>query len=194
MNGMASQQSLKLVCTAALLGALAVLPASAQAPAPSGPPKPSPELGKLAFFAGDWTCKGKAEASPMGPAHATTGKVHIAKEIAGFWYVGRYSEAKSAANSHPMVFHFIEGYDAAAKTFTMDCFDAFGGRCHQTSAGWEGDKLVYTGESTGSSPTPTPVRDTFTKTGGASLEHMGEMQVAGKWVATDHETCKRAKK
>jgi len=182
----------KLACAAAVLAATAVLPASAQAPAPTGPPSPPAELAKLAFFAGDWSCKGKAEATPMGAEHATTAKVHIAKGIGGFWYVGTYTETKTKANPHPMVFHFLQGYDAAAKTFTEFCFDAFGSHCQQTSPGWDGDKIVFTGEVAGSPA--TPVRDTFTKTGAASLEHMGEMQADGKWVATDHETCTRAKR
>jgi len=191
MNSMASKQSLKLACAAMVLAGMAALPALSQAP--SGPPAPPAELGKLSFFAGDWTCKGKAEASPMGAAHATSAKVHIGKEIGGFWYVGRYTEKKTAENPHPMVFHFLQGYDATAKGYTMDCFDAFGGHCHQTSAGWEGDKMTYSGEMSSSGPA-TPVRDTFTKTGEASLEHLGEMQMEGKWTVTDKETCTRAKK
>jgi len=186
-----SQQGWCLVCAVMLLGAFAALPAFSQAPA--GPPTPSPELAKLAFFAGDWACKGKAEASPFGPAHATVGQVHISKEIGGFWYVGRYAETKTAANPQPIVFQFTQGYDGTAKAFTMDCFDSFGSHCHQTAAGWEGDKLAYSGESTGSGPA-MPVRDTFAKTGAASLEHTGEMQMEGKWMTTDHETCTRAKK
>ncbi len=185
-----SRQGSKLASAAVVLGALAVFPLVAQPPAPSAPPAPSPELAKLAFFAGEWTCKGKAEASPMGPAHATLGKVHIAKEIAGFWYVGQYSEAKSPTNPHPMIFQFVQGYDPDAKGFTMSCFDSFGGRCHQTSTGWDGDRMVWTGEENGGGPA-IPVRDTFTRTGSASMEHMGEMQVGGKWTPTDHETCKR---
>jgi hypothetical protein len=179
------------VIVVGLLGAVATGPMFAQGP--GGPPKPAAELGQLSFFAGDWSCKGKAEASPFGPEHATVGTVHVSKEIGGFWYVGRYSEKKTAVNPQPMVFFFLQGYDAAAKTYVMDCFDAFGSRCHQTSAGWQGDKLVFTGESTGNGPA-TPVRDTFTKKGAGSLEHMGEMQVEGKWMAIDHESCTRVKK
>lgn len=128
----------------------------------------------------------------MGPAHATSARVHIGDEIGGFWYVGHYAEKKTAANPHPMVFHFLQGYDAAGKTFTLDCFDAFGGHCHQTSSGWDGDKMVYSGEMAGSPA--TPVRDTFTQKSETTLEHAGEMQMDGKWVATDHETCTRVKK
>src|SRR5260221_658519 len=53
----------------ALVGALLALPSAslliAQAPTP---PKPVPELQKLAFFAGRWNETGNANASPMGPA------------------------------------------------------------------------------------------------------------------------------
>ena len=186
-----SKQGWCLVCAVMLLGAFAALPALSQAPA--GPPKPSPELAQLAFFAGDWACKGKAEASPFGPAHATQARVRINKEIGGFWYVGRYEEKKTAENPYPVIFQLTEGYDGTGKTFVLDCFDNFGSHCHQTAAGWQGDKLVYSGESTGSGPA-TPVRDTFAKTGAASLEHTGEMQIEGKWMTIDHETCTRAKK
>lgn len=182
------------LCTAICLSAVgAVGLHSASAQAPSGPPSPSPELAKLAFFAGEWSCKGKAEESPFGPAHATVATVRIANQIGGFWYEGTYTEQKTAENPHPMTLHFLQGYDSAAKVFTLDCFDAFGGHCHQTSAGWQDDKLVYSGESSGSGPA-TPMRDTFTRTGEASLEHMGEIQMDGKWVATDHETCTRTRK
>ena len=180
-----------IACAVLILFVFAALPAFSQAPA--GPPAPSPELGKLAFFAGDWTCTGKAEESPFGPAHATQAKVHISKEIGGFWYMGRYEETKTAENPHPVIFQFAQGYSETDKAFVMDCFDSFGGHCHQTSAGWQGDKMVYSGESTGSGPA-TPVRDTFTRTGDAGLEHMGEFQMEGKWTVTDHETCKRTKK
>jgi hypothetical protein len=171
-----------VMCAILILGAYAALPAFSQAAAPEGPPIPSPELGKLAFFAGDWSCTGKAE--------ATRAKVHISKEIGGFWYVGRYEEIKTAENPHPVVFEFFQGYNTADKTFVMDCFDSFGNHCHQASAGWQGDKLAYSGEATGSGPA-LPARDTFTRTGDASLEHRGELQIEGQWTVTDHEACKR---
>jgi len=192
MKSIASKQSLALVCVAIAMGAVAAFPALSQPPAPGGPPSPSPEMSQLAFFAGTWSCTGKAEASPMGPEHATQATVHIGNDIGGYWYVGHYAEKKTAANPHPMVFHFVQGYDSTAKALSMECFDAFGGHCHQTSAGWKDGSLVYSGESS-SGGAATPARDTFTKKGEASLEHAGEIQVEGKWVFTDHESCKRIK-
>ncbi|MFY9826773.1 MAG: DUF1579 family protein [Thermoanaerobaculia bacterium] len=193
MKRIASKKSVSVVCAVIALGAVAALPALSQAPAPSGPPKPAPEIAQLAFFAGEWSCKGKAEASPMGPEHPTQVTVHISKEMGGFWYAGRYSEKKTAANPYPMDFHFMQGYDSTAKAFSMDCFDAFGEHCHQTSAGWQDGKLVYTGEMAGNGPA-TPIRDTFIKKGDAALEHSAEIQAEGKWVMIDHESCTRAKK
>jgi len=179
----------KLAWVSAVLGAIAILPAAAKEPAQTRVPTPAPELEKLAFLVGDWTCRGKMEASPMGSAHATMGRVRVSRDLGGFWYVGRYSETKSAANPYPLSFEFIQGYDPATKTFTMTCFQADGGQCRQTSAGWEAARLVYSGEMAG-----TPVRTTLTQKGRAGLEHLGEVQVNGKWVATDHETCTRVKK
>jgi hypothetical protein len=176
---------------AALLAALATLPAAAQTP--PAPPTPAPELGQLAFFAGDWTCKGQVEASPMGPAHATQAKVKIHKDLGGFWYAGRYAEAKNAKNPQPMSFAFVMGYDPAGKAWTMDGFDVFGNRSHQKATGWQDAVLVFEGDSVGGGQT-TPARDTFTKKSETTLEHKGEMQLDGKWVQIDKETCTRAKK
>jgi hypothetical protein len=181
----------------AVLTALPVVPVMAAEP-PAAPaamplPTPAPELGQLGFFVGDWNCKGQVETTPMGPQHATQAKVNVRKELRGFWYIGRYEERKSAANPAPMSFEFIMGYDGAAKTWSLDGFDAFGSRSHQTSPGWQDGKLVFTGETAGGGPA-TPARDTFTKKAEAILEHQGEMQLDGKWMQIDRETCTRVKK
>ena len=179
------------LCAVAGLAVFAALPALAAEAPPS--PAPGPEYAQLAFFAGDWTCTGKADASPMGPAHATTATVRVHKELGGFWYTGHYEEKKTAENPHPMHFAFFWGYDSGAKVFTLDGFDAMGGRSHQTASGWQDSKLVFDGTSAGNM-SPAPFRDTFTKKDDATLEHSGEMQVDGKWMHLDQETCKRVKK
>jgi hypothetical protein len=186
--------------TAAALAVFTVLPAMPviaaeppAAPAAMPVPTPAPEIGQLAFFAGDWSCKGQVETTPFGPQHPTEAKVHIRKEFRGFWYVGRYEERKSAGNPLPMSFEFVMGYDGAGKTWTLDGFDAFGSRSHQTSPGWQEGKLVFSGESTGNGAA-TPARDTFTKKSETNLEHQGEMQFDGKWVQIDRETCTRTQK
>jgi hypothetical protein len=176
----------------ATLAALVALPALAAETPPPGPPAPAPELGQLSFFAGDWTCKGKTDASPFGPEHPTQAKVHISRELGGFWYVGHYEEAKTTENPHPFSFAMAMGYDSAAKALTLDGFDGFGNRSHEKSSGWQDGKLVFEGEMTGGGP-PAQARDTFIKKGDAALEHFAEMQMEGKWVRLDLETCTKGK-
>jgi len=168
--------------------------AAALAPALAAPPAvpaPAAEIGQLAFFAGDWTCTGNAEDSPLGPHHPTSAKVHVGKEFGGFWYVGRYAEAKAQDNPQPMTFLFLMGFDPAAKVLTLDGFDTFGNRSHQTASGWQDAALVFVGESHGD--TALPARDTFTRKGDNTLEHFAELQLDGKWVRLDRETCTKGK-
>lgn len=157
-------------------------------------PAPSPEMGQVAYFVGTWSCTGKVEATPMGPAHATQATVHIGKELSGFWNVGHYGEKTTKENPSPMSFEFIMGYDAAAKALILDGYDVFGSRSHQTGSGWKDGKLVFDGQSVGADGQATPARDTFTKKSDTTMEHLGEMQFGGQWTRIDGETCTRGKK
>jgi hypothetical protein len=180
-----------LVLGAAALAALTAMPVRAEEM--PKPPSPSPELAKVAYFVGSWTCTGQAEASPFGPAHPTEATVHIRKDLGGFWQTGRYEEKKTAQNPQPMIFEMVWGYDAASKAFFVDGYDAFGNRSHEKSSGWKDNVLVFEGDTMGDGPA-IPSRDTFTKKSDAVLEHFAEMQMDGKWLRLDHETCKRGGK
>lgn len=164
--------------------------------AADAPPMPAPgaELGQLSYLAGTWSCTGKAEASPFGPAHATQATVHLHPELGGFWSIGRYEEKKTAENPHPMNIEFVFGYDAAAKKLTLDGYDVIGDRSHQTASGWQDGKLVLDGQNMGADGQAVPARDTFTKKSETVMEHLGEMQFDGKWATIDAETCTRSKK
>jgi hypothetical protein len=178
-----------MVFGAVAVAVLASLPVRAEeAPAM---PAPAPELKQLAFFDGDWKCTGKADASPFGPEHATQATVQVHDNLGGFWHAGRYEEKKTAVNPQPMSFDFVWGYDPAAKAWTLDGFDALGNRSQEKSSGWQNGMLVYEGTSSGPGAPTSAVRDTFTKKSGSVLEHFSEMQVEGKWVRLDLETCTR---
>ncbi len=186
---MSPKRTLPGLSTLSLAAALIALPAlAADAPAEMAMPSPAPELSQLAFFAGHWSCTGKVEATPFGTAHPTQATVDIKSDFGGFWSVGRYEEPKTAENPHPMSFEFLMGYDAAA--FTLDGFDAFGSRSHQTASGWKDGVMVFTG-TTGSGGQNVPARDTFTQKDTKTLGHAGEIQVEGQWISIDAETCTR---
>jgi len=157
---------------------------------PAPVPKPASELAELKYFLGTWHCEGNAPASPMGPAHRSRATVVTRVDLDGFWYSGTVREEKAAGNAHPMSGMFHETYDAAKKQFVMLWVDNFGGWSTETSPGWDGDKIVYSGEAAMGGE-KVPVRDTFTKKGGNELVHSYEMTMSGQKITGD-ETCKKA--
>ncbi len=153
-------------------------------------PKPAPELAQLKYFLGTWHCEGNVPASPMGPAHKSRATVVTRIDLGGFWYSGTVREEKAADNPHPLSGMFHETYDAAKKQFVMLWVDNFGVWSTETSTGWDGDKIVYSGEAAMGGER-VPVRDTFAKKGETELVHSYEMTMSGQKIAGD-ETCKKA--
>jgi len=157
-------------------------------PAPA--PKPAAELAQLKYFLGTWHCEGEVPASPMGPAHKSRATVVTRLDLDGFWYSGTVREEKTAGNPHAMTGMFHETYDPAKKQFVMLWVDNSGGWSTETSSGWEGDKMAFSGEATMGGE-KSPVRDTFTKKSATEMVHSYEMTMGGQKIAGD-ETCKKA--
>jgi hypothetical protein len=179
--------------TLALASALAVaVPALRAEDKPMAPPKPAREMSQLAYFAGTWSCMGKAFAGPMGPEHPTEATVRASLGLGGFWYVIHYDEKKTADNPMPYHAGMFWGFDSGEKTFVLRCHDSFGGYCAETGKGWNGDVLTMEGSTFGVGP-KTGSRDTFTKKSATEFVHAGEMQGPdGKWMKIDEETCTKA--
>ena len=161
------------------------------APASMTPPKPAAELEQLKYFEGTWNCTGKAFASPEGPEHANKGTATIKLDVDKFWYAVRYEEQASKNSPRPTKLAAFWGYQAATKSFVAASFDNLGNSALESSKGWDGDKLVWTGPMVGRRN--VAIRDTFTKKGDAELVHLGETRPAkGDWTKLDEETCKKA--
>jgi hypothetical protein len=180
-----------LVAASALLFLGSVGLAEAAGEAPAGPPTPAPEMGQLKIFEGRAQCTGTQKASPFGAEHATRGIARANTGLGGFWMTLRYDERKTKQNQNPVHVVYVLGYDAGAKQFVASGFDGLGGRISESAAGWEGDKLMLTGDYVGGGQ-KFGFRDTFTKTGDAGIDHLGELQGAdGKWTTLNQQTCKR---
>jgi hypothetical protein len=80
-------------------------------------------------------------------------------------------------------------YDTAAKGFLMLWVDNTGGWATESSSGWQGEEMVWLGGVSMGGKKITG-RDAFTKKG-AELQHLGELQMDGKWVVVQDEVCKR---
>jgi hypothetical protein len=173
-------------------GSSAAAGPSAAAPmAPMEAPKPNPALDQIKYFAGTWSCTGMAWVD--GKEHNTTGKVTMAWDLDNFFMDLRYQERKTAANPHPITAVEHWGYSDELKRLIAGQVDSMGGYGTQSSAGWEGDSMVWTGDSH-TMGMKVPTRDTFVRKGVDEVTHLGESQMNGSWVKQDQETCKRVTK
>jgi hypothetical protein len=153
-----------------------------------GPPKPAPEMAQMTYFEGSWTCSGKMLESPMGPAGSMTSTAQIRKDLNGHFQTGTIKG--TMANMPPFEGRFHLTYDSGAKQFVMMWVDNMGGWSQSATSGWNGDSLVYEGETHMAGQT-VKTRDTFTKSGAGSMKHSWEAQMNGKWMPLGEETCRK---
>ena len=157
-------------------------------PAPPKPPVPDPALAQLKPLAGTWTCTGHTFAP--GPEHPTTATMTLAWHLDGFWLEVRYEEAKAAANPVPLSSVSEWGFDLLQKTLISATVDNGSGVDAQTTAGWQGDKLVFEG-SARRFGTQFLDRDTFVRHGDSQLVHTLEASVNDSWIKLHEDTCNR---
>jgi hypothetical protein len=94
---------------------------SIQAPAQQGPPKPGPEVERLAYFVGNWNEVGKSTAHGMeGPVSSTQSW----EWTAGGFFLEGHSNNKSPAGDFSIM--AVLGYDPETKTYTYNAFDSWG--------------------------------------------------------------------
>jgi hypothetical protein len=161
--------------------------------APPPPPKPAAQLDQLKLFLGNWKCSGKQFATPMfGPDHAFTGSASARMEADGFWQQWVYEEKK--AKDHPGIrLVGLWGWDSGGKRFIRAAGSSLGGWDSATSVGFNGDKMVWTGDL--SSPAGRmPFRQTFTKKSDKEWSFRLELNTQGAWVPLSEVTCTASKK
>ena len=90
----------------------------------------------------------------------------------------------------PIKGHGHVGFDTAAKKFVALGVDNVGGWITETSPGWEGDKIVWTGEGSVLGQ-KIGFRETFTKKSDKELVWTAEMKMAKDWVLLGTDSCKR---
>jgi uncharacterized protein DUF1579 len=173
----------------AMAGALALIPAVVSHAAPPEMPKPAAEMSQLKFFDGSWTCDGKMEPGPFGPGGPMKSTVKSHSDLGGFWQSGTVKGSSPGMPPFEGMFHMT--YDAANKQYLMLWVDNMGAWSHTTASGWQGDKIVFAGDSMMGGK-KFMGRDTFAKGADGSFRHTSEMQLEGKWTAMGDETCKKA--
>jgi len=157
-------------------------------PAPPKPPVPDPAIAQLKPLAGTWTCTGHTFGP--GPEHPTAAKMTLAWNLDGFWLEVRYEEAKAAANPVPFSSVSEWGFDLLQQSLTAATVDNTGGVDTQTTAGWQGDKLVFEGAARRFGAQFLD-RDTFVRHGDSQLVHTLEANVNDSWIKLHEDTCNR---
>ena len=94
-----------LVAVAAVIGAQA----------PGQPPKPGPEVQKLAYFLGTWKYEGETKASDFGPAGKFSGEESCEWFTGGYQLVCHFNETSAIGKATGMN---ILAYDAEEKVYT----------------------------------------------------------------------------
>lgn len=154
---------------------------------------PPEELATLTkFFVGTWHCEGKTTPPPgVGKTYNSKGNVTWAPTLDGFFLAGTSEGEKVAGQPLPTVGkgEARVTYDRTTKSFVNIGVGNRGGYGMSTSQGWEGDKLAWSGTTSGLMKTET--RTTITKKGDTEYRVFGERMEAGKWVTGTDETCKK---
>lgn len=169
-----------LACASSLLY---LGPAGAQNPMAS-------QQDQLSGFLGDGTCTGNFL---LGKApRATSARYHAEQTLGDHWILVRYDEETTSSNSRPYHVAQYFKYDPKAKRFVDVVLDNAGESYGAgTSSGWQGDAITFENTDFASGSHPL-FRDVFMRRGTMVVSHTGYMRDKnGKWIKTDHETCKR---
>jgi hypothetical protein len=97
---------------------------------------------------------------------------------------------KTAKNPHPYAVRMLLSYDEQPKAFVSGAVDNTTGYSTEQSPGWLDGKMTFSGAQHGGGATMN-VRDIFTKVGKNEMRHESEIEMDGKWVKLDQESCKR---
>jgi hypothetical protein len=105
-----------------------------------------PEHKKLEKLAGSWIAEETLAPSPWGPGGPAVGKIDARVGLGGFYVIADYTQEKDGKINYQG--HGIYGYDPKSHRYTMHWFDNMG-MCtvEATYGAWEGDKLVFQGQS-----------------------------------------------
>ena len=142
---------------------------------------------EMQWFVGTWTCKGQQTASPMGPAMETGEKIEFRMKLGGSWL-----QYKGTAISGPLKGKEVfDGFSSWDGTVHQRYDFGIGGMAHFTTKGWEGDKIVFSGEMTMGGQ-KIQAQETIAKTGETSFTtHLETADKDGKMAVLLEETCSK---
>jgi Protein of unknown function (DUF1579) len=154
-------------------------------------PQPSPELRQLGFFVGTFRCKGEAFKTPMSEPHPVERTIAGKMDLDGFWLFMRFDDMASATNPMPIRGNWQLAHNARERNFVALWTDNLGRWFPQTSAGWEGDSIAFTGEFTLNDQKGV-VRDSFTRKSEREMIMTVDIPHDGDWMPLLKFDCVRS--
>ena len=124
------------------------------------------------------------------PKHAVTATVNGKWTLNDMWLDMSYVETKTKANPNPFDVRGFFGYDSETKKLALGSIENDGGYSTESSNGWEGDSIVFTGPNHMGGMTVTG-RDTWTKISKTKLTYSFQVEDKGSWTKLIEETCTR---
>jgi hypothetical protein len=119
-----------------------LLGVSIYAQAQQAPPKPGPEVARLAYFVGNWREAGKSTAHGMeGPVSSTQSW----EWVSGGFFLEGHSDNQSPAGAFKIT--AVLGYDPETKMYTYNAFDSWGEQI-VAKGNLSGDTWTWTTETT----------------------------------------------
>jgi hypothetical protein len=167
---------------------LAAAPASGETA-----PRPLPREARAAmdFFLGAWRCEGRTFDSPLEKGYPFATDLRVGYELDGAWLALHYDIRASDALPHPPRGLGLWGWDAQRRRIRRFFFDNAGNaETSAESSGWQGDALVFGGDTIYGGKRFS-FRQRFTRLGRDRFRSAFDMQLDGKWVPGDGETCTR---
>ena len=160
--------------------------------APATPPPPDPALAKnLKPMEGKWRCEGTFPASAFGPAHKAKASFDMKSDLNGYFVTARYEERKAKDNPMPYVMMQVIGFDPSKSELVRTDMDGMGAITHLASKGWDGDKMVWDGE-TMAGPAKMKFKETQTKKSDREIDIAMEMAGAdGNFASLGDIVCKK---
>lgn len=154
--------------------------------------KPAPELEQLKFLLGKWLhCDGKQLANPVfGPEHTFKAVAEAKVASDGFWHQFTYEEKKSPTH-HGFKAQGLWGWEQGGKHLVRVGATNAGDWDVGSAPGLEGDKIVWTGDLSGSMGR-MGYRQIFSKKSDKEWSFTFELKdPTGKLTPFSEVTCKR---
>ena len=165
-------------------------PAAAAAPA-AAPPPPNEALAKnLKGMEGKWKCEAKYPDTAFGKAHGAKAEFTMKSDLNGYFYAARYEEKKAKDNPVPYVMAQTIGFDPSKSELVRTDVDGMGAITHLSSKGWDGDKMVWSGE-TMSGPQKLVFKETMTKKSDKEVSMTMELGPDGSPAPLGEIVCKK---